>query len=63
MALRHLGLSKHERVTVKLLLEIRKRLQAEKTEEALEFVQATLDAYHQPRPPKRGAPCAGGSRG
>jgi hypothetical protein len=49
MTLSDLHLSKHERFTVKVLLEIRKRLRSEKTEEALQFVEATLDALHQPR--------------
>jgi len=47
-----LHLSKHERFTVKVLLEIRKRLRAGKADEALAFTQATLDALHTPRPPK-----------
>lgn len=50
MTLSDLGLSKHERFTVKILLEIRKRLRAEKTGEALQLVEATLDAMHRPRP-------------
>lgn len=52
MSLSDLHLSKHERFTVKVLLEIRKRLQKGKTEEALTFAQATLDALHRPRPKK-----------
>lgn len=52
MKLRDLHLSKHERFTVKVLLEIRKKLAAGKAEEALAFTQATLDALHTPRPPK-----------
>ena len=52
MILRDLHLSKHERFTVKVLLEIRKKLVAGKPDEALAFAQATLDALHTPRPPK-----------
>lgn len=53
--LRDLHLSKHERFTVKVLLEIRKKLVAGRAEEALQFVQGTLDALHSPRPPKEPA--------
>lgn len=55
MKLRDLHLSKHERFTVKVLLEIRKKLRDGRAEEALVFVQATLDALHSPRPPKEPA--------
>lgn len=49
MSLSDLHLSKHERFTVKVLLEIRKRLRAGRADEALAFAQATLDALHTPK--------------
>jgi len=49
MNLSDLGLSKQERFTVKVLLEIRKRLREGKPDEALQFLEATLDALHEPR--------------
>lgn len=53
MRLQQLHLSKHERFTVKVLLEIRKRLKAGRVEDASALVQATLDALHEPRPRAR----------
>ena len=55
MTLSDLHLSKHERFTVKVLLVIRKRLRAGKAAEALQFVQATLDALHTPKARKEAA--------
>lgn len=56
MTLSKLGLGRDQRFTVKVLLEIRKRLRAGKPDEALEFLQATLDALHQPRPRREAKP-------
>lgn len=55
MKLSDLRLSKQERFTVKVLLEIRKRLRAGRADEALEFAQATLDALHTPKAGKEAA--------
>jgi hypothetical protein len=55
MRLREMRLSKHERFTVKVLLELRRRLQkpdaTQARAEALKLTQATLDALHAPRDP------------